>query len=160
MPSMIADSMSATPPLQQLQFAGLARRIAAFIPDFLIVSLVQLVVCMPLFIAVHRLGRFSETQLDYALTIVAFAIAWLYNSGLEASPWQATVGKKLLGIQVVDLQGGRVGFWRASARFFAKLFSALMFIGFIIIDFTPKKQGLHDIVAGCLVVRKSKTLNA
>jgi uncharacterized RDD family membrane protein YckC len=56
---------------------------------------------------------------------------------------------------VTDLDGKRISFGRASGRFFAMYLSAvLLFIGFIMIAFTKRKQGLHDIIAGCLVVNR------
>ena len=60
-----------------------------------------------------------------------------------------------LGIKVTDLNGRRIGFGKASGRFFGRILSmAIFFIGCIMIAFTEKKQGLHDKMAGCLVVKK------
>jgi hypothetical protein len=57
---------------------------------------------------------------------------------------------------VTDLDGNRIGFGRATGRYFAKILSALiLLIGFIMAAFTQKKQGLHDIIAGTLVVKKA-----
>jgi uncharacterized RDD family membrane protein YckC len=62
-------------------------------------------------------------------------------------------------IQAVDLSGNRIGFWRATTRHFAKFLSSLFFgLGFLIIDFTKHKQGMHDMVARTLVVVKPKAL--
>jgi uncharacterized RDD family membrane protein YckC len=80
---------------------------------------------------------------------------WLYYALLESSTWQATLGKKALGLEVTDVEGRRISFGRASGRFFAKIISTLiLFIGFIMAGFTEKKQALHDIIAGTLVIRK------
>jgi uncharacterized RDD family membrane protein YckC len=55
---------------------------------------------------------------------------------------------------VTDLAGNRIGFGRATGRFFAKILSGMiMYIGFIMIGFTDRKQGLHDMLAGTLVMR-------
>ncbi len=60
-----------------------------------------------------------------------------------------------LGIKVTDLNGHRIGFGKATGRYFGKIISAMiLFIGFLMIGFTKKKQGLHDMMAGCLVVNK------
>ena len=60
-----------------------------------------------------------------------------------------------LGIKVTDLDGNRISFGRATGRHFAKWLSALILgIGYIMVAFTAKKQGLHDQVASCLVVNK------
>jgi uncharacterized RDD family membrane protein YckC len=81
---------------------------------------------------------------------------WLYYAIFESSSWQATLGKKALGLEVTDLAGNRISFGRATGRFFAKIISTLiLFIGYIMAGFTEKKQALHDILAGTLVIRKS-----
>ena len=80
---------------------------------------------------------------------------WLYHALMESSYHQATLGKMALGVKVVDLDGDRISFGRATGRFFAKYLSALALgIGFLMVIWHEKKQGLHDIVAGTLVVVK------
>lgn len=89
------------------------------------------------------------------LAFIGFAMNWLYYALFESSVWQATLGKKALGLEVTDMQGRRIGFGRASGRFFGKILSTIiLFIGFFMIGFTERKQGLHDILAGTLVIRK------
>lgn len=80
---------------------------------------------------------------------------WLYFAIFEASPWSATPGKKLLGMVVVDLEGRRIGFGRATLRYFAKILSMLiLFIGFLMVAWSASKRGLHDRIAGTQVVRR------
>jgi uncharacterized RDD family membrane protein YckC len=91
-----------------------------------------------------------------ALKLAVLAAGWLYWALLESSAWQATLGKKILGLRVTDLEGRRISFARASGRYFGKLFSQLiLLIGFLMAAFTARKQALHDMIAGCLVVRSS-----
>jgi uncharacterized RDD family membrane protein YckC len=60
-----------------------------------------------------------------------------------------------LGIVVTDLEGRRISWGRANARYWSKFISALIFlIGYIMAGFTQKKQALHDMIAGTLVVVK------
>jgi len=85
--------------------------------------------------------------------IIGIILGWLYFALLESSNRQATLGKMALGIKVTDLSGEGVSFGRATGRHFGKIISALTLLaGYIMAGFTRKKQGLHDIVAGCLVV--------
>ncbi|WP_423824674.1 RDD family protein [Salinibacter ruber] len=80
---------------------------------------------------------------------------WLYLAGFESSDYQATPGKLALGIKVSDLEERPVGLGRATGRHFGKILSTVvLFIGFIIAGMTEKKQALHDIMAGCLVINK------
>jgi uncharacterized RDD family membrane protein YckC len=75
---------------------------------------------------------------------------------MERSAKQATVGKLAIGIKVTDLDGGRISFWRALGRTFAKIISGIiLFIGYIMAAFTERKQALHDKIADTLVVKRS-----
>ena len=91
----------------------------------------------------------------YLISMLAVAVAgWLYFALMESSAKGATLGKIALGLRVVDLNGNRIGFGRATGRYFGKLISgAILFLGYIMAAFTQQKQALHDIIAGCLVVR-------
>ncbi len=60
-----------------------------------------------------------------------------------------------LNLKVTDMEGGPISFGRASLRYFGKILSSMiMMIGYILAGLTEKKQALHDLIAGCLVVRK------
>jgi uncharacterized RDD family membrane protein YckC len=87
------------------------------------------------------------------LTIV---VTWLYFALMETSVRQGTLGKMALGLFVTDLEGRRISFGRATGRFFAKIITGLvpLFIGYIMAGFTAKRQALHDMIAGCLVLKK------
>ena len=79
---------------------------------------------------------------------------WLYYAYMESSEYQATLGKMLLGLKVTDLKGRRISFLRATGRHFGKILSGLILgIGFFMIAFTKKNQGLHDIITECLVLK-------
>lgn len=78
---------------------------------------------------------------------------WIYFAVLESSSWQATLGKRALGIIVTDERGERLTFGRATGRYWAKWLSYLTFlVGFAMAGFTRKKQALHDVLANTLVV--------
>lgn len=79
----------------------------------------------------------------------------IYFAAFESSPLQATPGKLTLGLIVTDSRGQRLTFWRALARNFLKVVSQLtLYIGYILAGLTDQKQALHDMMSGCLVVRK------
>jgi uncharacterized RDD family membrane protein YckC len=144
-------------PPGHLVYAGFWLRFAAIIVDGL--------VFLPFFIIQWLVQAGAQatddTSLKLGLSLVALLCAgvvffgqWLYFALMESGPWQATLGKKLLGIRVTGLDGGRIGFGRATGRYFGKILSALIFyIGFLMAAFTDQKQGLHDMIAGTLVVR-------
>ena len=99
--------------------------------------------------------RFAAAFLDGIITqVIGAAIGWLYYALQESSAAQATLGKRALGVRVTDLEGRRISFGRATGRLFAKIPSALiLMIGFLMQPFTAKKQALHDIIAGTLVLK-------
>jgi uncharacterized RDD family membrane protein YckC len=80
--------------------------------------------------------------------------SWLYEALMESSSYQATLGKMIFGMKVTDLNGNRISFGRATGRHFAKWLSGMILgIGYIMVGFTERKQGLHDLLAGTLVRR-------
>lgn len=85
--------------------------------------------------------------------LLGFMLGWLYFALCESSVWQATLGKLALGIRVTDLQGHRISFPRALGRYPAKMLSAIILgIGFLMVAWTQRKQGLHDMIVGTLVL--------
>ena len=77
----------------------------------------------------------------------------LYFALCESSAWQGTLGKLALGIRVTDLQGKRISFPRALGRYFAKILSAIILgIGFLMVAWIQRKQGLHDMICDTLVL--------
>jgi uncharacterized RDD family membrane protein YckC len=149
-------------------YAGFWRRLGAFTLDLVVVLLGCLVVAVFInilfFIALISTGGAAPTDsllVQLAFFLILLVLTWLYFAGLESSAWQATAGKRLLGLLVTDTAGRRLSFGRSTARYFAKLLSALpILIGYLLAAFTPRKQALHDIIAGTLVVRKSGSLQA
>jgi len=86
--------------------------------------------------------------------VLAFVGQWLYEALLTSSSWQATLGKRVLQLKVTDEMGNRIGFGRATGRFFAKILSSMFFcIGFIMVGLTDRKRGLHDMLAATLVMK-------
>jgi uncharacterized RDD family membrane protein YckC len=102
-------------------------------------------------------GIFMLMALIFLAATLSLVFTWLYHALMESSEWQATVGKKLLGLVVTDRAGQRVSFARSTGRHFAKIITNMVpaFIGYIMAGFTEKKQALHDMIAGCLVVRRN-----
>jgi uncharacterized RDD family membrane protein YckC len=87
--------------------------------------------------------------------LVLLLVTWIYYAAFEASSWQATPGKKLLRLYVTDLSGRRITFSRATFHNMGRMISEMTFwIGYIPAAFTEKKQALHDIISGCLVLRR------
>jgi uncharacterized RDD family membrane protein YckC len=86
--------------------------------------------------------------------VILISLMCVYYTLFESSVWQATPGKRILRLYVTDLNGHRITIWRAFLRNIARQISGFLFIGYVMAGLTEKKQALHDMIAGCLVVRK------
>lgn len=130
------------------EYAGFWRRLAASLIDGIIMAIPLL----PFYILF-----FVNEEIEYLIIIypLAFILPWLYNALMESSSQQASLGKMALGIVVTDGSGRRISFARATGRHFGKIISGLiLYIGYLMIAFTQRKQGLHDLMADSLVVLK------
>lgn len=141
-------------------YAGFWIRACAFLIDstILVVALSFLLVIVPGGAGFSHFTRIADPSFFMQQMVHNFfsaVVCWLYFSLCESSTWQATIGKKLLGIKVTDDAGNKLTFARATGRHFGKILSTFFFcIGYIMAAFTSKKQSLHDILASTLVVRE------
>lgn len=135
-------------------YAGFWKRCAALVVDYVI--LMAATVFVGAVIGLFFGSPHGPNELaDNLGGLAGILVWWLYYGLMESSERQATLGKMALRIQVVDLHGARVSFARASGRHFAKLFSGLLLlVGYLVAAFTSRKQALHDMIAGCLVVNR------
>ena len=140
-------------------YAGFWRRLVAALIDsvvlFIPLSFVLLVFVVAFKLAAGANGNTLANSILAALPLALFAAASIYFAVLEWSAWQATIGKAMLRLRVTDVEGRRLTPGRAIGRSLAKFVSILTFgIGFALCGFTARKQALHDIMAGTLVLRR------
>ena len=89
------------------------------------------------------------------LTLVTLLVNLAYYSLFETSRLQATPGKLACRLRVTDEAGRRIGLGRAVGRNLGKFVSAFILgIGFLMVAWTRRKQGLHDLIASTLVLRR------
>jgi uncharacterized RDD family membrane protein YckC len=135
----------------QVAYGGFWIRLVAYIIDAILLSIAVGVVG-----AVAGINFFDPDFETYnaSANFISLLAGWLYFALLESSERGATVGKMAMGLRVVTDQGQRLSFLNATGRYFAKIISALILcIGFIMIAFTDRKRGLHDMIAGTLVIK-------
>lgn len=158
-------------------YAGFWLRFVAYIIDAIIIYVVQSFVFIPLF-AMFGFSFASQLSNPEAMTeaeaigmigpimgmmgatmILGIVISVAYWSIMEASKLQATVGKLALGLIVTDAQGNRLNIGQSIIRNLSKIISSMiLLIGYIMAGFTEKKQGLHDMIANTLVVKKASAV--
>lgn len=132
-------------------------RVLAYVIDSLIMSFVSVPLGIVLAVVLISSGVDENSPMYQLINLgsngFAILVGWLYQGFMESSSWQGTVGKKALGLRVTDLNGNRISFARATGRYFGMILSGMIcFIGFLMVAFTEKKQGLHDMMAGTLVL--------
>lgn len=150
------------PPAVRPYYAGFWKRFAAYLIDETILSFVGimllLVVAGTVGIPMGLTGYHDDVIGPFIaiyFVLIDTVLNWLYYTILESSARQATPGKMALGIVVTDMEGRRVSFGRANARFWSKILSGLFFsIGYVIAGFTERKQALHDLIAATLVINR------
>ncbi|MGA9986359.1 MAG: RDD family protein, partial [Terriglobales bacterium] len=159
--SASASPYQAVAPAVGVGYGGFWIRVVALIIDGIIVRVVIAPVGMifgGLGLAGGMMGGFPHRGLAILGGGVTFILlvfgSWLYEAFMESSSYQATLGKMIFGMKVTDLNGNRISFERATGRHFAKWLSGMiLFIGYIMVGLTERKQGLHDLLAGTLVRR-------
>lgn len=141
--------------------AGFWLRFIAFLVDLLVLAPVSLLVFGVAVVVVERLTGMNAHSIEAREIFnkitggIFLALWWPYFALMEAFHTQGTLGKMLLGLKVTDLEGNRISFGKASGRFFGKSLSmGIIFVGFLMAGLTSRKQGLHDIISNCIVIKK------
>ena len=154
-------------------YAGFWLRFVALIIDGLLLGTIQFIAVMPI-LGIMGLGLPGDLQnLDPAdetsmvpligqvmamagvAQIVFLTVQTLYYALMESSKYQASIGKIVLGLKVTDVNGEKLDFTKALVRNLCKILSSMiLLIGYLMAAFTEKKQALHDMIAGTLVVKK------
>ena len=155
-----------------LPYGGFWERVAAYFIDGLILGVPFGILVIALVFTFGGFGMLLHRSPVDARAAAAFVapmfmmfflgmlffvlLQWLYFAGLESSERQATVGKSIMSLRVTNLEGKRLSFGHATGRFFAKIVTGMipLAIGYIMAAFTEKKQALHDMIAGTLVLKK------
>ena len=165
---MPLDLSFSNPPTTQVphEYAAFLMRFAAFLLDYVLLSICSSILGFIFgfvfgftmaVMQIHAIAGFSIPDAGGILgAIIGLTMGILYDAILTASSWHATFGKKILNVEVQTVHGQYLTFGRSLGRAFLKLFlgCGTLYIGFIIAAFTEKRQSLHDILAGTVVVMK------
>jgi len=143
------------------EYAGFWRRTWAGTIDVALEATGALVVTFAIDAVLGRVGPMlgfepwiSKVATGMAYILVLTIGSWLYCAFAESSSHRATLGKRIMGLQVVTADGERVSFGQATIRHFMKflsLFSAS--VGCMMVGWPKRRQALHDMPADCLVIR-------
>jgi uncharacterized RDD family membrane protein YckC len=144
----------AKPKLLMQYFASFDQRwLASALDWFILFGVFVLLAAMVVFLFITD----KQTRIFTSIGIVAFTPIgkFIYHVVMESSATQATYGKQMLKIKVVDMDGNRITVAKAIGRNLAKVFSVLtFFIGYLMAFFNKQQQCLHDMIAGTLVIKE------
>jgi uncharacterized RDD family membrane protein YckC/ribosomal protein L40E len=148
-------------------YAGFVRRSAALILDFLILIGGEVLLAALIGGLILLMAAVGNHDIDFDIirsfavgfgVVFSFAINWIYFTWFESSKYQATLGKKIMGLIVADQDGKRIYFGQANFRYWGKILSTLiLFGGFWMMAFFKNKRTLHDLLAGTMVLKQKSS---
>jgi len=113
-------------------YAGFWHRFLAYLIDFIILAVIYFVL----------------TLIPVIGWIIGIFFGWLYFAIQHSSSKRSTLGMRALDITINDENLDKIGFWRATGNYLVVGISVMIiFIGLIMIGFTSRKQGLHNLVS-------------
>jgi uncharacterized RDD family membrane protein YckC len=135
---------------QTLRFAGFWMRFWAYILDLIVVGSIERLLVKPLF----RLMDIPLAEFNmFAPISIASAVVFYLYFVLMTKYFNQTLGKMVFGLKVIDLKGETLSWGTILFReWIGRFISATVFVGYIIVAFLPKKQGLHDLFTETTVI--------
>ncbi|HEY2583172.1 MAG TPA: RDD family protein [Mucilaginibacter sp.] len=127
--------------------------VLSFLMDFILGVLILNGVSIKLH-SYNDIFKIPKAELQY-LTLITLLTLIVYNAICEASPMRGSIGKRILKIVVVDIDGIRLSFFNALLRSIGKAASIyFLYLGFLSILFTEYRQAVHDLLAKTYVVKR------
>ena len=135
------------------KYGGFWNRFVACLIDLVLIGVIIFIVVDVIYHVLGGSDIVAGGTIENVLSFLFLILDWLYFAIMESSAKQGTLGKMAVGLVVTDKRGKRLTFGRATGRYFAKWISGkILIIGYIMAAFTEKKQALHDIIAGTMMV--------
>lgn len=128
--------------------AGFWLRLAAYLIDYLLISFAAFIV-----------GAIYGLALDESMGVLILTIIlgpWFYEAGMTASKVRGTIGKRVVGLQVLSDSGEQLTFGLASGRYWLKVVTMVLTLGLITVPAGIRKdrKAGYDILSKTNVYRK------
>ncbi|WP_226670246.1 RDD family protein [Metabacillus litoralis] len=160
-----------TPEFVSLKFqpAGLGSRTAALLIDHLILTIINVLVLISLFLLMYDMPfelflMYEFYSYPIAITIIVlFVLNWGYFFALEFFYGGKTIGKKIIGIRVIQDNGHSITLLSSFIRNLLRIIDTLpanYLLGMIMIFFHSKHKRVGDLVAGTIVIHERKAKNS
>lgn len=156
-PPTAATPPSAPASAEPARYAGFWIRLLGAVIDSIVIAVASFVAALP-FGALDAIRSATTSETGVPTTahpganLAGFVIGLVYTVGTMVY-WHGTLGMRLLNLRVTDLEGRPIGAGRAVGRYFAAYLSGcLCLVGYLVQPFTARRQTLHDLIAGTLVI--------
>lgn len=134
-------------------YAGFWRRLGGSLLDALVIFFPVAIIRVSMGLSAVAFDDDYDTTGLIAMA-VEVVLSWLYAVTQLGSPASATLGMRVVGIRLLDVHGQRPSFARVNGRYLAQVLSVITLgIGYLIMLFNRRRQTLHDLVSGTVVVR-------
>jgi len=145
----------------QTKLASIPKRLGAVFIDIIIVGLISLVIGFILNFLIPEPKSYTKEMNESAnnalYIVTAIVVDMLYTVILMSSTKSGTYGQQSMEIKVTKLDGSQLDYVTTWIRYFSSYISSIIFkLGYATALFTPKKQTLHDLFAGTVVVETNK----
>ncbi|MBF0291917.1 MAG: RDD family protein [Nitrospinae bacterium] len=154
-PAPIPDAPAFIPLIpEKVRYASFSKRLFAYLLDnLLIAAFITFVTAATLGDAMTLLEDYDKlffvAEMIYGLHSFAFIGYFTITTGSSGM----TAGKYLMGVRVACDNGGQLGYSRAFVRSLSYFVSGFfLYIGFLLALFSKKKQALHDMISGTVVL--------
>jgi uncharacterized RDD family membrane protein YckC len=118
-------------------------------------TLATLVDCAILFIPIAALEVLLDARSSRVLEGALIYGVWAaYCIPFWSGPWHGTPGKRLCGLTILSSDGVELSQGKAALRYVALMISGAVVVGPLLVAFTERRQGLHDLIAGTVVVKR------
>lgn len=133
-----------------MRYAGFWMRFWAYLLDLIVVGSIERLLINPIFRILEI--PLMEFNMFAPISIASAVIFYLYFV-LMTKYFTQTIGKMVFGIKVIDLKSGKLSWGTILFReWIGRFISATLVVGYIIVAFLPKKQGLHDLFTDTTVI--------
>ena len=138
------------PDTSSIRFAGFWMRFWAYLLDLIVIGSIERLIINPLF----RIFEIPLMEFNmFAPISIASAIIFYLYFVLMTKYFHQTLGKMVFGLRVIDLKSDKLSWGTILFReWIGRFISATIVIGYIVVAFLPKKQGLHDLFTDTSVI--------
>jgi uncharacterized RDD family membrane protein YckC len=138
------------PDIVSIHFAGFWMRFWAYLLDLIVIGSIERLIIHPLF----RNFEIPLVEFNmFAPISIASAIIFYLYFVLMTKYFHQTLGKMVFGLRVVDLKSDKLSWGTILFReWIGRFISATIVVGYIVVAFLPKKQGLHDLFTDTTVI--------